>query len=291
MGQLDGKVAVITGSSRGLGAAIAAVYAREGAAVVLSARSVDQLNRTVQALTTQGRKAAGFACDVGDPAQVEALADFAVQTFGKIDIWVNNAGVSGIYGPTASIPRANFERVVSTNILGTYYGSVAALDRFATQGSGKLINLLGRGDDKPVAYQNAYAPSKAWVRSFTLALAQEYKDQGIGIYAFNPGLVDTDMLRKLEAVPGYEAKLNPLRTVIQMWGNEPEVPAEKALWLASAATDGKTGLAVSVLTRRLILGGVLKLLRSKITRHPLPDVPLDITTVSPKGRQGQSARV
>ncbi len=169
--------------------------------------------------------------------------------------------------------------------MGTYYGSVTALDRFTAQGSGKLINLLGRGDRKPVAFQNAYAPSKTWVRSFTLALAQEYKDQGIGIYAFNPGLVDTDMLRKLEAVPGYETKLNPLSTVIQMWGNEPEVPAEKALWLASSATDGKTGLEVKVLTPAVLIRGVLKLLRSKITRQPLPAVPLDITTVTPRNRQ------
>ncbi len=295
MGQLDGKVAVITGSSRGLGAAIAAAYAREGAAVVLSARGADRLNQTVQALIAQGGKAAAFAADVGDPAQVEALADFAVQTFGKIDIWVNNAGVSAVYGPTAEIPRGSFERVISTNILGTYYGSLAALDRFTAQGSGKLINLLGRGDRKPIANQNAYTASKAWVRSFTLALAQEHKDQGIGIYAFNPGLVDTDLLRKPDAVAGYEQRLKPLSTVIQMWGNQPEVPAEKALWLASAATDGKTGLEVKLLTPTVLVRGVLKLLRSKITRKPLPEVPLDVTTVAPrsapKARQGQSARV
>ncbi len=282
MGQLDGKVAVITGSSRGLGAAIAAAYAREGAAVVLSARNVDKLNQTVQALSASGGKAVACAGDVGDSAQVEALADYAVHTFGKIDIWVNNAGVSAVYGPTAEIPRQSFERVVNTNILGTYYGSLAALDRFLAQGSGKLINLLGRGDRKPVANQNAYTSSKAWVRSFTLALAQEYKDQAIGIYAFNPGLVDTDLLRKPDAVAGYEQKLKPLSTVIQMWGNPPEVPAEKALWLASAATDGKTGLEVKVLTPAVLVRGVLKLLGSKITRQPLPDVPLDITTVPPR---------
>jgi NAD(P)-dependent dehydrogenase (short-subunit alcohol dehydrogenase family) len=282
MGQLDGKVAVITGSSRGLGYAIAEAYAREGAAVVLSARSANQLRANVDVLTSKGWRAAGFPCDVGDLDSVRSLAANAVNTFGKIDIWVNNAGVSGIYGPTADNPVERVERVIRTNILGTYYGSITALEYFLPQRSGKLINLLGRGDDKPVPMQNAYASSKAWIRSFTLALAQEYKDSGIGVFAFNPGLVDTDMLRKLESAPGYEAKLKPLSTVIQLWANDPDVPAEKALWLASPATDGKTGLAVSVLTRTLVIGGALRFLLRKITRRPQRDATLDITTV---GRQ------
>lgn len=280
MGQLDGKVAVITGSSRGLGYAIAETYAREGAAVVLSARSEQQLKANVAALTGKGSRAAGFACDVGDLSAVRALAAEAVKTFGKIDIWVNNAGMAGVYGPTAAIPVERYERVVRTNVYGTYYGSITALEHFLPQRSGKLINLLGRGDDKPVPLQNAYAPSKAWVRSFTLALAKEYRDSGVGIFAFNPGLVDTDMLRKLEAAPGYEGKLKPLSTVIQLWANEPDVPAAKALWLASAATDGQTGLAVSILTRRLIVTGALRYLFNKLTRRPLRDATLDVHTVS-----------
>ncbi len=284
MGQLDGKVAVITGSSRGLGYAIAEAYAREGAAVVLSARSEDALRANVAALTANGCRAAGFPCDVGDLDAVRALAEQAVKTFGKIDLWVNNAGVAGIYGPTAAIPVERYERVVQTNILGTYYGSITALEYFLPQRSGKLINLLGRGDDKPVPLQNAYAPSKAWVRSFTLALAKEYQDSGVGIFAFNPGLVDTDLLRKLESVPGYEAKLKPLSTVIQLWANPPEVPAAKALWLASSATDGKTGLAISVLTRRLVIAGALRYLFDRITRRPLRDATLDITTVARQDR-------
>ncbi len=288
MGQLDGKVAVITGSSRGLGYAIAEAYAREGAAVVLTARSESQLRANVAALTAKGYRAAGFACDVGKLDAVQAVAANAVKTFGKIDIWVNNAGVSGVYGPTAANPVERFERVVQTNILGAYYGSVTALEYFLPQRSGKLINLLGRGDSKPVPLQNAYASSKAWVRSFTLALAQEYKGSGIGIFAFNPGLVDTDMLRKLEAAPGYENKLKPLSTVIQLWANGPEVPAEKALWLASAATDGKTGLAVTVLTRKLVIGGGLRFLLNKLMRRPLRDATLDVTTVA---RQDQPASV
>lgn len=283
MGQLDGKVGVVTGASRGLGLAIAETFAREGASVVLSARSENALRENVAALTAKGYRVAGFPCDVGKLDEVRALGAFAVKTFGKLDIWVNNAGIAGIYGPTAANPVNRFEQVVQTNILGTYYGSITALDYFLPQRSGKLINLLGRGDSGPVPFQNAYASSKSWVRSFTLALAQENKDNGTGIYAFNPGLVDTDLLRKIEAIAGYEKALARFGTVIQMWANPPDVPAERALWLASSATDGKTGLEVKVLDRTTLLKGIGRLIASKITRRPMPrSGALEITSIEPK---------
>lgn len=281
MGLLDGKVAVITGSSRGLGLAIAETYAKEGARVVLAARTQRAVDEAAADLRGKGYQATGTACDVGAYEQVKALADHAVQTFGKIDIWVNNAGVAGVYGPTAHIPHERIERVIRTNINGTYYGSIVALAHFLPQKSGKLINLLGRGDDKPVKFQNAYAPSKYWVKSFTRGLALEYQDSGVGIYAFNPGLVDTDMLRHVEALTGYEAKLKPLSTVIRLWGNPPEIPAQRALWLASSATDGKTGLVTSVLGRRQIIGGLLRDLGRRIQRQAGPDTTLDVTSVTP----------
>ena len=283
MGQLDGKVAVVTGASRGLGLAIAETFAREGASVVLSARSENALRENVAALTAKGYRVAGFPCDVGKLEEVRALGEFAIKTFGKLDIWVNNAGIASIYGPTAANPVDRFEQVVRTNILGTYYGSITALDYFLPQRSGKLINLLGRGDGGPVPFQNAYASSKTWVRSFTLALAQENKDNGTGIYAFNPGLVDTDLLRKIEVIAGYEKALARFSTIIQMWANPPEVPAERVLWLASSATDGKTGLEVKVLDRATVVKGIGRLIASKITRRPMPrSSALEITAIEPR---------
>ena len=280
MGQLDGKVAVVTGASRGLGLAIAEAFARESASVVLSARSENALRENVAALIAKGYRVAGFPCDVGKLEQVRALGEFGKKTFGTLDIWVNNAGVSSIYGPTVANPVDRIEQVIQTNILGTYYGSITALDHFLPQRSGKVINLLGRGDDRPVPFQNAYASSKTWVRSFTLALAKENKDNAIGIYAFNPGLVDTDLLRKIDVIKGYEKGLKPFGTVIQMWANAPEVPAERVLWLASSSTDGKTGLEVNVLDRVTILKGIGRLIASKITRRPMPrSGALDITSI------------
>jgi NAD(P)-dependent dehydrogenase (short-subunit alcohol dehydrogenase family) len=120
MGVLDGKVAVITGSSRGLGLAIAQAYAREGAAVMLASRSSAALAEAAEALELQGARASWQVSDVGELEQVKALADHTVKMFGNIDIWVNYAGYGGIYGPTAAIDPQDFERVMRTNIFGEY---------------------------------------------------------------------------------------------------------------------------------------------------------------------------
>jgi len=279
---LENKVAVITGGTRGLGLSIAQAYAAEGAAVVIAGRSQSTIDNALTRLQASGARAAGLACDVGDLKQVEALGTFAFDTFGGIDIWVNNAGLSAPYGPTAAIPSPAFMRVVNTNIIGVYNGSITALRYMLPQHSGKLINLLGRSNQKGVKFQTAYSSSKIWVRNFTLSLAQEYKDQGLDILAFNPGLVDTDMLRHVEAVQGYEQRVKPLETVIRLWGNKPELPAQKALWLASSATDGKTGLVLSVITPQTMLAGFFREAIRRVLRRPAPDTSLDIHTIAPR---------
>jgi glucose 1-dehydrogenase len=281
-GVLQNKVAVITGGSRGLGFAIAEAYAREGARVVIASRTQNAVDKAVSKLQEKGALVEGIACDVSDLRQVEALAEFAVQKFGGLDIWINNAGLSAPYGPTAHIPSADFHSVIDTNITGTYNGSVTAMRHFARQKSGKLINLLGRGDTGAVPLQNAYSSSKVWVRNFTQALAKEYPNNGIDVFGFNPGLVRTDMLSNIEAVSGYEKKLNPLRYVTMLWGNNADVPAEKAVWLASSATDGKNGLQVSVLTNYFKISRLFQQAFRWLTRRPSELMDLNITTIEPE---------
>jgi len=258
MKELEGKTAVITGSSRGLGFAIARAFAEQGAKVMLAARTQSTLMEAVDTLKMQGYTAVGQVCDASKLKDVQNLAQEAITAFGGFDIWVNNAGISAPYGPTLDFSPEYFEKVVGTNILGVYYGSYTAMKFFQSKGSGKLINLLGRGADGPVPFQTAYASSKAWVKNFTAALAKESAGSGVEVMAFNPGLVITDMLTQVDTVAGFEEKVLPLNTVIGLWGNPPEIPAKKVVWMASSATDGKNGLKVNFLNFGRMMAGLVR---------------------------------
>lgn len=279
MGALEGKVAVITGGTRGLGLAIVRAYIREGAAVVAASRSAEAVERVVAELGASGAHISGKACDVGNLAQVKALEQHALDTFGQLDVWVNNAGIAGPYGATAHIAPDMFTAVLQTNIIGTYYGSWVAMQHFLPRRHGKLINILGAGARRPMPMQNAYTSSKGWMKNFTSMLAQEYKDSGVGVYAFNPGMMVTELLTHIEAVEGYESRLKSFDTVIRMFGKPPEVPAEKVVWLGSHATDGKTGLLVEQSSLFSMLGGVLKEMWRRVLGRSAPSLNLHIRTI------------
>ncbi len=280
MGVLQDKVIVITGSSRGLGLAIAQAAAAEGAKVVVSSRTADAVEAAVAGLRAAGREASGSACDVSDLDQVEALAECAVRTYGRFDVWVNNAGYAPPFGATAHVPPSLFLRAVQTNIVGTYHGSIVALRAFLPEGRGKLINILGRGSDgKPAPMQNGYAATKAWEVSFTKALADEYREAGVGIYAINPGMMRTDLLTDLTAVSGYEKRLRVMPTIVRMWAVPPEVPARHVVWLASAATDGKTGLMLKEMGPGRMLGGAVREGFRRLTRRPPPPVDMKVAVI------------
>jgi len=282
MGVLDGKVAVITGGSRGLGLAMVRAFANAGAAVVLASRSADAVQRAVDELRAAGGKAEGMPCDVAEREQVEALAALALQKFGRLDVWVNNAGVAGPYGPTMAIDPAAFLRVIETNIIGVYNGSYTAMLHFLSQGRGKLINVLGRGYNEPVPFQNAYAASKAWIHSFTRALGRETRDSGVGVFALAPGMLVTDLLTDVEVISGYENRLSVMGTIIRMWARPPESSAAKAVWLASSATDGKTGQVVKMMTPGMMLSGALREGLRRLARQAPPE-PVKLRVIPAAG--------
>jgi glucose 1-dehydrogenase len=277
---LAGKVAVVTGASRGLGQAIAVLFSREGAKVVLAARSQEEIEQNAADLRSEGFEATAFPCDVSDPAQVEDLARFAIQTYGGFDIWVNNAGIAGPYGATLDLSADQFLGVQRTNIFGVYHGSTIAMRHFLPKHTGKLINILGAGARGPVANQNAYASTKAWIRVFTLALAKEYKDSGVGVHALQPGLMETDLLTELVTFEPYEKRLRGFMPfLIRAGGRKPEVPARKALWLVSSATDGRTGLEVRLGSSFSILFGFLREGLRRVLRRPTRDVGMKIKII------------
>lgn len=265
---------MVTGSSLGLGLAFARLLGHHGATVVLTARTAADVERAVTELRTAGIAAHGLAADVGVLTELEQVRDEAAR-HGVLDIWVNNAGAAGVYGPTATTPVPDFERVVRTNVLGTYYGSRVALGVFLAQGHGDLVNLYGRGDDRPVPLQNAYASSKTWVRNFTRTLQGEVRGTDVRVHGMNPGLVRTDMLGRVSTQPGFEGRLRALPVVVALWGQDPNNAARPLLDLVTSRKREFRDLTRrTMLTRALgnVIGGGLRRDRR---------LPLDITVVPP----------
>jgi NAD(P)-dependent dehydrogenase (short-subunit alcohol dehydrogenase family) len=217
---------------------------------------------------------------VSDPEQVEALARFAIKKYGGFDIWVNNAGSAGPYGATLALNPDQFLSVLKTNIFGDYYGSMVAMRHFLPRSSGKLINILGAGSKKPVPNQNAYGSTKAWIRVFTLALASEYKNSGVGVFTLQPGLMETDLLTGIVTFEPYEKRLRGFMPfLIRAAGKKPDAPARKVLWLASSATDGKTGLELSVSSQFTFLFGFLRESLRNLLHLPARNIELDIKII------------
>lgn len=187
-----GKVVVITGASSGLGEAAARLLSAEGATVVLGARRVDKLEALVSELTEKGGKALAVATDVVDKAQVQALVDTAVQTYGRIDVLINNAGI---------MPRARLEdlriddwdRMIDVNIKGVLYGIAAALPHMKEQKSGHIINVASVAGHKVGPEGVVYSATKHAVRVISEGLRQEVKPYNLRTTIISPGAVDTEL--------------------------------------------------------------------------------------------------
>jgi NAD(P)-dependent dehydrogenase (short-subunit alcohol dehydrogenase family) len=280
MKTLTGKVAVVTGASRGLGQVVAALFAREGAKVVLAARSTKDIEQNAADLRAEGLEAIAFPCDVSDPQKVEGLARFAIEKYGGFDIWINNAGSAGPYGATLDLSPDQFLSVLRTNLFGDYYGSVIAMRHFLPRKAGKLINILGAGSTKPAPNQNAYGSTKTWIRVFTLALASEYKDSGVGVFALQPGLMDTDLLTNVVTFAPYEKRMRDFMPfLVRAGGKKPEMAARKALWLASSATDGKSGIDARAGSSISVMFGFMREGLRGLLHLPVRKVEMNVTVI------------
>lgn len=183
-------VVVITGASSGIGRATAHEFAREGATVVLAARNRRALKQAAEECEELGGRALAVVTDVTSEEEVEELARRAVDTFGAIDVWVNNAGV-GLYARFAESPADDFRRVLETNLFGCIYGARAALRQFEQQGRGVLINVSSQVALGGIPYSSAYDVSKHGVRGLGDTLRQEYVGTDINICTIFPASTDT----------------------------------------------------------------------------------------------------
>lgn len=189
---IEGKIVVITGASSGLGEATARLLSAEGASVVLGARRVDRLQSLADELTRGGRKALAIATDVVHRDQVQKLIDTAVQTYGRIDVLINNAGLM----PQALLERLKvdeWEQMIDVNIKGVLYGIAAALPYMKQQKSGHFINVSSVAGHKVGPGFAVYAATKWGVRALSEGLRQEVKPYNIRTTVISPGAVATEL--------------------------------------------------------------------------------------------------
>jgi NAD(P)-dependent dehydrogenase (short-subunit alcohol dehydrogenase family) len=189
---LTGKVAVVTGSTRGIGRAIAEALVMEEVSVVISSRRQSDVEKTVKSLSQRGKgKVAGIACDVRDHGQVKALVEFAVTTFGGLDILVNNAGVA-IFGEVANLKPEEWREVIDTNLTGVFSCCHEAIPKMRSRGGGYIINIGSLAGANAHPKMAAYNASKFGLLGFSEALFQEVRYDGIRVSHIMPGSVETE---------------------------------------------------------------------------------------------------
>jgi NAD(P)-dependent dehydrogenase (short-subunit alcohol dehydrogenase family) len=239
--RLDDKVVIVTGASSGLGVSFAQVFAEAGADVVLGARRVERLADTAALVEAGGRKALTVATDVSVPEQSQALVDAAMQTFGRVDVLINNAGVGTAHPATRETPE-EFRSVIDVNLNGAYWVAQAC-GRVMKPGS-SIINIASvLGITTAGLPQAAYSASKAAIIGLTRDLAQQWGSRkGIRVNALAPGFFKTEMT---DEYPPEYLESQAHRLVLGRLGDDRELAAT-AVWLASAAGGYVTGQTIVV---------------------------------------------
>lgn len=233
------QVVVITGSTRGFGYAVAQAMLKAGATVVISGRSQVSLGRALKALQRESSNVMGLRCDVRSEAEVYALARQVIDRFGRIDVWVNNAGYSSAAGRILEMRPADALDMFVTNDLGTLYGTRAALHFMQERKEGTLVNLYGAGSFlRPASPTALYGATKAWVTSFTRSLAKEIKGSGIRVVGFSPGMLLTDMLTQ-PAVIGEAGRtmMKDYGFVLRLLAGSPQRAAQQLVSILETRPD------------------------------------------------------
>ncbi len=261
------KRIVITGSTRGIGFALAQAFLRRQCAVMLSGRTAESVERAVAQLaqSTPTGQVHGIACDVQEFAQVQALWQAAVERFGGVDIWINNAGLSGKAAPAWQQHPEVARQVVQTNLLGAMHGAIVAAQGMVKQGHGAIYNMEGMGSDgrkhNGLAY---YGATKYALHYYTECLAAETRGAPLIVGALRPGMVATEMLSAQYADRPEEWQR--AKRVFNLLAEKPEPVAE---WLAARILENKrSGVTLKYLTSGRLL---LRMLRGLAAKRELFD--------------------
>ena len=241
---LKNQVAIITGSSQGIGAGLATYFAKQGAAVVVNYpfdSEEEKAKHVVAEITNNGGKAIAIKANVADEAEVKNMMEETVKEFGKLDILVNNAGITRD-SSFKKMTVENFKMVLDTNLVGTFITCKAAAEIMAEQGYGRIVNMSSIAGLQGNFGQANYAASKAGVIGLTKSVAIEYAKKGVTVNAIAPGFVRTPMTDQIPA----EVRDNMIHSIPVKRMGEPEDIAATAAFLASKEAGYITGQVLSV---------------------------------------------
>ncbi len=233
---LSGKVALVTGGSRGLGRAMVLAFAKAGADVVIASRKLEQCEEVAREVEALGRRALPVAAHVGYWDQCDALADQVYAEFGRCDVLVNNAGLSPLYPALIDVTEALFDKVIDVNLKGSFRLSAVIGKRMFDGEGGSIINVSSTAAIKPTPTETVYSAAKAGINNITVAFAQEYGPK-VRVNCIMPGPFLTDISKAWDL----EAFAERAQGFAMKRGGEPEEVVGAALYFASDASSFCTG--------------------------------------------------
>jgi NAD(P)-dependent dehydrogenase (short-subunit alcohol dehydrogenase family) len=236
---LTGRVAFVTGASRGIGRAIARALARHGAVIVAASRKVEGCEAVAAEIRAAGGQATALACHIGEPEQISAALQEIDRRHGRLDILVNNAATNPYFGPALDMELSAYQKTVDVNIRGYFWTSVEAARRMVARGKGAIVNVASVNAFRPMDGQAVYSMTKAAIVNMTQALAREWARQGVRVNALVPGLVETRFaaaIHENERLRSAMERLVPMGRIAQ-----PEEMAGAVVYLVSDAATYTTG--------------------------------------------------
>jgi dehydrogenase/reductase SDR family protein 4 len=236
---LTGKVALVTGASKGIGKAIAGLYAKAGAKVVVSSRKQEAVDDVATEIKGKGGEALAVACNVSEAADIQKLIDATLAAYGSIDILVNNAAANPSFGPVVDTTESSFDKIMAVNVKGPFELARKVYPIMKSKKNGSVINISSVGGLRPEQGLGIYSVSKAALISLTKVMAREWGDDNIRVNVICPGLIKTKFSEALwsnEKIMGIMMKMLSIKRV-----GTPEEIAALALYLASDASSYSTG--------------------------------------------------
>jgi len=241
---LEGKIAVVTGSSRGIGRAIAAALAEAGAAVTVNGRDPETTQNTATTIIAAGGQSLAVIADISNATDVERLIETTVANFGRLDILVNNAAISPYYKPAETVTETDWDEIMKTNLKSVFLCCQAAARVMIPQKSGRIINISSIGGTVALPRLLAYCSAKGGINQLTRVLAVEWAPYQILVNAIAPGFIETDLTKGLRENPKHLASL--IRQVPLGRLGRPHEIVGAAIYLASDAASYVTGQMLNV---------------------------------------------